>query len=132
MVLSKNQSEYKKLLLEIGKYINDLRVKKKLSLAHLSVRVGVNPSYLREVELGKKIPDDQLIRNLAEYFDLDENYIFSCSGKVPLKVREELQKYTILQETLKEIRMSGLSEQEKEEIYNKFYSMAKTALLMAK
>lgn len=103
MVLSKNQSEYKKLLLEIGKYINDLRVKKKLSLAHLSVRVGVNPSYLREVELGKKIPDDQLIRNLAEYFDLDENYIFSCSGKVPLKVRKNFRNIPFYKKLLKRL-----------------------------
>lgn len=132
MTISNNQSEHEKLLFEIGKFINDLRVKKKLSLVQLSARVGVNPSYLREVECGKKVPDDQLIRNLAEYFGFDENYIYSCIGKVPLKAREELQRFAILQETLKEIGMSSLTEQEKEEIYNKFYSMAKTALINGK
>lgn len=132
MALSREQSEHKELLLEIGRYINEYRVHKKLSLQQLSVHVGVNPSYLREVERGEKVPDDQFIRNLSENCGLDENYIFSCLGKAPLIAREELEQHTLLQETLKAIGMSELSKQKKEEIYRKFYFIAKTSLLDAK
>lgn len=131
MALSRAQREHKELLVEVGRYINEYRVRRKISLQQLSVRVGVNPSYLREVERGEKIPDDQFIRNISETCDLDENYIFSCLGKAPLIAREELEKHTVLQDTLKEIGMSQFSQEKKEEIYRKFYLIAKTALLNA-
>lgn len=132
MSLNRLISKQKDSLIEIGRYINEYRVHRKMSLQQLSVHVGVNPSYLRDVERGDKIPDDQFIRNLAEYCGLDENYIFSCLGKSPLIAREELEQHTLLQETLKEIGMSGFSEQKKEEIYRKFYFMSKTSLLNTK
>ncbi|AHF06574.1 helix-turn-helix domain-containing protein [Desulfitobacterium metallireducens] len=114
---------------EIGRYINQCRVKRGVSLQHLSVRLGVNPSYLREVERGERVPSDEFIRSLTENCDLDENYIFSCLGKSPLIAREELDHHAILQETLKEIGMSELSEQQKEELYQKFSAIAESALI---
>lgn len=132
MALSREQREHNEPLLKVGRYINDFRVQKKLSLQQLSVRVGVNPSYLREVERGEKVPDDQFIRNLSENYGLDENYIYSCLGKAPLLAREELDQHALLQETLKEIGMSTFSVKMKEEIYRQFYHIAKTTLLNAK
>ncbi|AHF07085.1 helix-turn-helix domain-containing protein [Desulfitobacterium metallireducens] len=132
MSLSKQISEHKEALQEIGRYISDYRGRRKLSLQHMGARVGVNPSYLRDVERGEKIPDDEFIRNLSENCGLDENYIYDCMGKAPLVAREELEHHSILQETLKEIGMSGFSEQIKEEIYRKFYFMAKMALVNIK
>lgn len=132
MALNRKFNDYKESLLEIGRYINEYRVRRKLSLQQLSVHVGVNPSYLREVERGEKFPDDEFIRNLSESCGLDENYIYSCLGKAPLIAREELEQHSLLQETLKEIGMSGFSEQKKEELYRRFYFMTKTALLNSK
>lgn len=132
MALSGKLSKHRESLLEIGRYINEYRVRRKFSLQQLSVRVGVNPSYLREVERGEKMPDDQFIRNLSEQCGLDENFIYNCLGKAPLIAREELEQHSILQETLKEIGMSDFSEQKKEEIYRRFYIITKTALLNTK
>lgn len=132
MTLSRKLIKNKESLLEIGRYINEYRVRRKFSLQQLSVRVGVNPSYLREVERGEKIPDDQFIRNLSEQCGLDENFIYNRLGKSPLVAREELEQHSLLQETLKEIGLSGFSEQKKEEIYRRFYIITKTALLNTK
>lgn len=128
MLLVKEKQDYKSLS-EIGNYINDYRVKKKLSIQQMSVRVGVNPSYLREVERGEKVPDDYFIRNLSVQFGLDENYIFMLLGKPPLIAREELDHNAILQETLMEIGTSSFSEQKKQELYQMFYSLTKKALV---
>lgn len=130
MELSRKISEQS--LLEIGRYINEYRMSRKLSLQQMSVHVGVNPSYLRDVVRGEKIPDDQFIRNLTEYCGLDENYIYRCLGKAPLIAREELEKHILLQETLKAIGMSEFSEKKKEEIYQIFYSMTKMTLVNTK
>lgn len=114
--------------LEIGQYIHQCRSERGVSLLHLSVRLGVNPSYLREVERGERVPNDQFIRSLTEICNLDENYIFSLLGKAPLIAREELDHHSILQETLKVIGMSALSEQQKEELYQQFSIVVEAAL----
>lgn len=132
MALSRKLSKNKESLLEIGRYINEYRVSRKLSLQQFSVRVGVSSSQLREVERGEKIPDDQFIRTLSEQCGLDENFIYKCLGKSPLVAREELEQHSLLQEILKEIRLSELSEQKREEIYRQFYTITKTALLNTK
>lgn len=129
MSLAKEPRNFRETLMEIGRYINDFRVKRKLSIQQMSVRVGVNPSYLREVERGEKIPDDYFIRNLSEQFGLDENYIFGLLGKAPLVAREELDHHALLQQTLTEIGMSSFSEQRKQELYDMFYSLTKKALI---
>lgn len=128
MSLAKENQDYQKTLLEIGRYLNNHRVKMNLSLQQMSVRAGTNPSYLREVERGERKPDDYFIRNLSKQFGLDENYIFGLLGKSPLIAREELDQHVILQEMLKEIGMSSFSEQKKQELYEMFYSLTKKAL----
>ncbi|WP_434510193.1 helix-turn-helix domain-containing protein [Desulfitobacterium sp. AusDCA] len=129
MSLVKENQDYRGTLIEIGQYINDYRVRRKLSIQQMSVRVGVNPSYLREVERGEKIPDDYFIRNLSEQFGLDENYIFGLLGKTTLVAREELDQHALLQQILTEIGMSSFPEQKKQELYEMFYSLTKKALI---
>jgi transcriptional regulator with XRE-family HTH domain len=128
MALSRELRKQREPFIEIGRYINECRVQRKISLQQLSVHLGVNPSYLREIERGERVPDDEFIRSLTVNCGLDENYIFSCLGKSPLVAREELDQHPLLQETLKEIGMSALSEEQKEEVYQKFNSIAKSAL----
>lgn len=129
MSLVKEKQDYRESLIEIGNYINAYRVKKKLSIQQMSVRAGVNPSYLREVERGVKVPDDFFIRNLSVQFGLDENYMFMLLGRTPLIAREELDQSDILQKTLVEIGISSFSEQKKQELYQMFYSLTKKTLV---
>ncbi|MEL1134459.1 helix-turn-helix transcriptional regulator [Desulfitobacterium sp. THU1] len=128
MALSRELRSNKESFIEIGRYINKCRIQRKKSIQQLSVKLGVNPSYLSEIERGERVPDDYFIRSLKEHCGLDENYIFNCLGRSPLVAREELDQHLVLQETLKEIGMSGLSKEEKEIIYRKFYEIAKSIL----
>lgn len=109
----------------IGDLIAKLRTKSGLSIAKLAARVGVNAAYFAQVEQGTRIPSDEMIRNLAEYFKLDENMLFEMVGKVPLAAREELENQTLLQNVLKEITKIKISEQEKQDIYREFLQIVK-------
>lgn len=128
MTLSQADKRNKEIYVEIGHYIHECRTRRKLSLQLLGVRLGVNPSYLREVERGERIPDDEFIRSLAENCQLDENYIYDRLGKAPLIAREELERHVHLQEMLKAIGMSSLSEQKKDEIYQRCYEIVSKEL----
>lgn len=107
----------------LGRYVADRRAKSGLSLARLAVRIGVNPSFLSEVERGNKVPDDEFIRNFAAFFQIDENDLFEMLDRVPLMAREELENQTMLQKVLKELGGSKLSNRKKQEIYEQFYQI---------
>ncbi len=105
---------------EIGNLVKKLRTQNGLSMAQLAVRVGINPIYLSQVERGVRLPSDEIIQNIADFFNLDENDLFDMAGRVPLVVREELEKQSMLQNLLKEMINVKLDEQKKQEIYQEF------------
>jgi len=88
----------------IGKYLFELRLQNRLSLAKVSIHVGINPMALSEIERGVRIPNDKLLRNIANFFNVDENILFNLVGKVPLGAKEELEQSPVLQKTLLEIK----------------------------
>lgn len=106
---------------KIGELVTKLRAKRGLSMAQLAARVGVNSMYLSQVERGTRLPSDEMIQNLADFFKLDENDLFEMMGRVPLIVREELENQTLLQKVLKEMTTIKLSEQKKQDIYQEFF-----------
>ena len=117
--------EHLRGLQELGKELNKLRMSRGLSLAQVSMRVGCNAGYLSDIERGRLMPSDTLIRALASYYSLDENELFERIGRVPLAVREELETSTLLQKTLKEITSSALNPDKKQELYQRFYGLFK-------
>lgn len=106
---------------EIGKLIYNLRVKRGISMAQFAARVGINASYLGQIEQGKRFPQDEVIRNIADHFNLDENALFEMVGRVPLAAREELEKQTLLQHVVKEMAKIKISEEKKQDIYKEFF-----------
>lgn len=108
---------------EFGQYIAQLRANSGFSIAQLAARVGVNSAYFSQVERGMRIPTDDIIRNIAEFFKIDENLLFDMAGKVPLAAKEELENQKLLQTVLKEIAKIKLPENKKEEIYKEFFQV---------
>jgi transcriptional regulator with XRE-family HTH domain len=108
---------------KFGNFISKLRVKRGFSIVQFAARVGVNSSYLSQVERGTRIPTDDIIRNIAEYFKMDENILFDMAGRVPLAAKEELENQKLLQTVIKEITKIKLPEQKKQEIYQEFFQI---------
>jgi len=52
----------------IGDYLKQLRDKKKMSLADVKKAVGVNGSFLSQVERGKKFPGPATLRKLSKAY----------------------------------------------------------------
>ena len=64
----------------LGQKIRELRDKADLSLRELATKVGVSAPFLSDIELGRRMPSDEVIERLA----------------VPLSIRpEELRKYDL-------------------------------------
>lgn len=123
--MTKNLIKKSESLIRFGLYLNQLRNNYGFSIQQLSARVGINVRYISLIERGLREPSDEDIVNIAEFFKLDEDYLFNLLGRLPLKVYQEVERNTTLQKTIKEINTSDCSPQIKEDIYLQFYKLWK-------
>ncbi|MFD9628607.1 helix-turn-helix domain-containing protein [Peribacillus muralis] len=111
----------------VGMELRLHRVDRKLTLRDAADRMGISENYLSEIERGKKNPNDDIIRNAANLYNLDEKYLFDRFNKIPLVVQEELMDNDSIARTLYDISTdSGLTVKEKEELYQAIDELYKT------
>ena len=63
-----------KLLL--GKRIREYRLKRNLTQAQLAEQLGVDDKHLSRIELGRNMPNPQLLENLAVVFQIEIKDLF--------------------------------------------------------
>jgi transcriptional regulator with XRE-family HTH domain len=84
------------LRLVFGIKLHTLRVDKNLSLKDLAKRTGLSPSYLNEIENGKKYPKTEKILILAEALEEKYEDLISLELKKDLQVLQNLIEKNIL------------------------------------
>lgn len=106
---------------EFGKYIFELRMNKGVSLTEAGKHIGISANYLGELErgVGKKV-SDEVVRNIAIYYEIPEEILFYKLGRVPLGVKEEVEESPQLLDLLSEIaKNKNIDKDKKETIYRK-------------
>lgn len=122
------QQQQEKLLGQVraGAYLKQIRIENEMSLALLGEKLGVSAAYLSNIEQGVKSMSDHFIRQIADFYVIDENNIFELLNRVPLLAREQLIEATSLQELLVEIkRNKKLTEDKKQRLFDQMYSLYK-------
>jgi transcriptional regulator with XRE-family HTH domain len=99
--------------MDVGKSIKSLREKSNLSLRELGSRVGINYSFLSQVEHGKKRPNLEHLEKLADYFEVHVSYFFG--GEV-ISTPEELKGLVDWISLSKELKGKGLSPEQVKQI----------------
>ena len=89
---------------DAGPYMVELRKKHDISQAQAAKVFDISKSYMNEIEKGIKCPSDAVIRNIAEFFEIDESDLFKRFGKTPLLARELFEEMPGLQDVLAKIR----------------------------
>lgn len=105
---------------EFGEHLFNLRMEKGLTLAKVGKLVGISTNYVGELERGKKEASDEVIRKIAEVYNVPEESLFAIMKRVPLGIKEETKNSPELQELLSEIaKNKNLSDVTKERLYKK-------------
>ena len=76
--------------IDTGNYLQNLRLSKKLTLSSASKSINISPTYLSDIEHGRKLPSDTTIKNIADFYEIDEIELFNKFGKISLTVKELL------------------------------------------
>ncbi len=80
MTKSENEIDVKKL---VGKRIREYRQKHKMSQEMLSEIIGIDSKHLSNIELGKNMPNPQLLLKLANAFDIEIKDLFEIYHLLP-------------------------------------------------
>jgi len=109
---------------EFAKVGAKLRQKRKylgLSMKAMSELVGISENRISELERGfEKVPSDDLLYKVAEFYKVDELELFKSYGKIPKGLTglvEEFERNEDFKQTMKGIHESGLSDNEKDRLY---------------
>jgi len=76
--------------IDTGNYLQKLRLSKDLTLSSASKYINISPTYLSDIEHGRKLPSDTTIKNIADFYEIDEIELFNKFGKISLTVKELL------------------------------------------
>jgi len=79
---------FKKII--AGNYLKKIRLNKDLTLSDASKSIKISPTYISDIEHGRKTPSDVTIRKLADFYKIDEIELFNKFGKISLTVKELL------------------------------------------
>ncbi|PEM08519.1 helix-turn-helix domain-containing protein [Bacillus wiedmannii] len=94
------------------------RTEKRLPLIRVADAVGISENHLSHIERDSRTPGDDVIRDLARFYGIDELDLFDLYGKVPLSITEEIGDNEALRNTLYEISNNeNLSTKQKSDLY---------------
>lgn len=71
-----------------GEKLKALRKSKNFTLKELSSRLGVDKSYISQLEHSKGMPSERFIKKLSKLFKMDEGELAILAGKIPKEIRE--------------------------------------------
>lgn len=88
----------------VGEKVKALRMEQGMSLKQLSKKLGVAESFLNEVELGRKVVNDDLIRRFSKVLGKDINDIGMSFEEEVFNEKEEKAKYEVKKEKLEAVK----------------------------
>ena len=74
----------------LGEYIRFLRERKDNSLRELAKKLEITPAFLSDVELGRRNPSDEVLRNIARLLDTTVDDLRAHDTRAPLEAIKRL------------------------------------------
>lgn len=66
----------------LGDVVREARVAKGLSLRDLAKKLGKTPSYLSDIENDRRVPAEEVLRDLARVLDVDFDDLMARAGRL--------------------------------------------------
>lgn len=111
----------------IGMELRLKRIERHLKLIDVAEAIGISKNFMSEIERMKKMPSDEVIEKLADFFGFDKKYLYDRFDRIPSKVAEELRSNERISNILYEITHNDeLSEEDKDKLYEALERVYKT------
>lgn len=96
----------------IGEIIAEARKRSGLSLRAVAGRVPISFTYLSEIEKGKRMPSEKVIKALSEQSELslDFDHMMAHSGRIGEEAEDYLQKHPAFGKVLRNVAKKKLND----------------------
>ena len=77
-----------------GSYIRELRIKQDIGQRELAKKIGVAPSYLNDMEKGKRsAPKNELVKKISITLKADLNYMYDLAGNSKQTIASDIEEF---------------------------------------
>jgi choline kinase/DNA-binding XRE family transcriptional regulator len=119
-----------------GAYIRKLRVEKGVGQRELAEKINVAASYLNDIEKNKRTaPKKELLKKISTILEIDLRVLYDLAGSSKNKIAPDIEEYVIenpnIISFLRTIKENKISNEEIEQLENKFNKSKTKALIIA-
>ena len=100
----------------LGEVVREARTDKSLSLRDLAKRLDKTPSYLSDIENDRRVPSEEVLRNIAVILDLDFNELMARAGRFGDRAMRYLKRYPAAGMLFRKISDLNLQEMDLKEL----------------
>lgn len=97
------------MVAKVGEMVRAGREASGLSLRRCASDVGLPPSYLSDIENGRRLPSERALELLAAHLDLDVERLHACSGRVSSDLKRWLETNPQVRDALDSLRAADVS-----------------------
>ena len=125
-----------KILETFGAYIRKLRVEKGIGQRELAEKISVAASYLNDIEKNKRTaPKKELLKKISTILEIDLRILYDLAGSSKNQIAPDIEEYVLenpnVVSFLRTIKENKISNEEIEQLENKFNKSKTKALIVA-
>ena len=98
--------------MSLGDAINRSRMEKRVGLRALARELGIAPSYLSDIENGRRVPSEAILRRLSERLDLDFDILMRQAGRLGEEAEEYIRHNELAGQLFRRIAGSQLDQED--------------------
>ncbi len=119
-----------------GSHIRGLRIKQDIGQRELAKKIGVAPSYLNDMEKGKRsAPKNELVKKLSTILKADLSYMYDLAGKSKQTIASDIEEYIkdnpIVATLIRTIKDNNISNEEIDQLQKKISNSETKSLIVA-
>jgi transcriptional regulator with XRE-family HTH domain len=98
--------------LTLGDVVREARNSAKLSLRDLAKRINKTPSYISDIENDRRIPSEDVIRDIAKVLNLEFDEIMALAGRLGSRAERYIKRHPIVGVLLRRISDGNLQDED--------------------
>jgi transcriptional regulator with XRE-family HTH domain len=109
----------------LGEVLREARVAGDLSLRDLAKKLSITPSYISDIENDRRVPSEEVLGELAKFFDLSFDNLMALAGRVGDQAERYLRRHPTAGVLFRRISDKHLPEEDLQKLVQTVEEMGK-------
>lgn len=109
----------------LGEIVREARIAKEKSLREIAKTLEITPSYMSDIENDRRVPSEDVLRNITRLLDLDFDHVMALAGRFGENADRYMKKQPIAGVLFRRITENNLQEDALRELLKKADELGK-------